>query len=436
MKRIEQVGPGGLHLVRPGARVDRLEIFFDLVYVFAFYNITRVTAGELTGRGLIAGMLVLALLWWAWCSHMVLANRVRVGEGSAPLAMFMAMAAVFITSLSIPQAFIDEPGGLPGPLVVPCCYLLIRGLHLTLYWFAARTAQEAARPRWLRLFTPPLLATSLLVVAGLIPYHGFAPDTAFRLQAACWLAALAVEYAAGFALAGKGWAVLSANHWVERFELILMVALGELIISIGVGSDLIDRPITWPAVFGAGFAVAVTAAVWWLYFDLVAPAAVQAFHASAHGEPRTRLARDAYAYLHLPMIAGLILVALGMEEVLHQLGTPDIDLAAPVDGPAVPLAFGGLALFLLSHLGFQLRTLGTVTGSRVVAIAGLAVTAPVAVRIPALAGLALLTGVCVCLVLAELVLLSGSRRRLRRESLRERLTHEARESAWRRRRYR
>ncbi|WJK38527.1 low temperature requirement protein A [Solwaraspora sp. WMMA2056] len=221
---------------------------------------------------------------------------------------------------------------------------------------------------------------------------------------------------------------------MERFELILMIALGELIISVGVGSDLIDRPVTWPAVAGAGIAVAITAALWWAYFDLVAPAALQVFHAAA-SRSRTALARDAYVYLHLPMIAGLILTALGLEEVLHHLGTAEVDLGAPLGGPAMPLAYGGVAVFLLAHLGFQLRTLGTVTLTRVAAIATLGTVVGVAVRVPALLGLGLLGAVCVALVGVEFVLLRGSRRQLREASLRERMTHEARESAWRRRRY-
>lgn len=433
MKQIQAVR-GGLHLIRPGTRVDRLEIFFDLVFVFAFYNITRVTAGELTGHGLVAGLLLLALLWWAWCSHMVLANRIRLGEGVAPPVMFVAMAAVFTAALTIPQAFSDQPGGLPGPLLIAGCYLVIRGLHVALYRVAS-AAEPAGHPRLSSLAVPPAVATVLLVGAGLVPYLGQPARVTFGWQVGCWVAALGVEYAAGYTLANSGWAVLSANHWVERFELILMIALGELIVSVGVGSDLIDRPVTWPAVVGAGIAVAITAALWWAYFDLVAPAALQAFHAAGRGLHRTALARDAYVYLHLPMIAGLILTALGLEEVLHHLGTTEVDLGAPLAGPAMPLAYGGVAVFLLAHLGFQLRILGTVTLTRVAAIATLGALVAVAVRVPALLGLGLLGAVCVALVGVEFVLLRGSRRQLREASLRERMTHEARESAWRRRRY-
>jgi low temperature requirement protein LtrA len=434
MKQTQTVR-GGLHLIRPGARVDRLEIFFDLVFVFAFYNIARVTAGELTGHGLIAGMLVLALLWWAWCSHMVLANRVRLGEGVAPLVMFVAMAAVFTAALAIPQAFDQRSGGPPGPLLLAGCYLVIRGLHVALYWLAS-AGDPAGHPPLSRLVAPPLTAVALLVGAGLVPYLGYSDGTAFALQVGFWLAALVVEYAAGYALANWGWAVLSANHWVERFELILMIALGELLVSIGIGSDLIDRPVTWPAVLGASFAVAITAALWWTYFDLVAPAAIQAFHATAHGRPRTRLARDAYVFLHLPMIAGLILTALGIERVLNHLGTPGARPGEPMADLAIPLAYGGVGLYLLAHLGFQLRTLGTVTGTRIAAIVVLAAAIPVADRVPAMAGLGMLAAICVLLVVGELLLLGESRRLLRESALRERLTHEARESAWRRRRYR
>lgn len=249
--------------------------------------------------------------------------------------MFAAMAAVFTAALTIPQAFTDKPSGLPGPLLMAGCYLVVRGLHL-------------------------------------LPYLGLSSNVVFALQVGCWLAALTVEYAAGYLLTTWGWAVRAANHWVERFELILMIALAELIVSVGVGSDLIARPVTWPAGGGATFAVAVAAALWWSHFDLVAPAALQAFHAT---------------------------------------------------------------LFFVAQVGFQARMLGTVTVTRVAVVGVLVGLVPVAARAPALAGTALLAVVCVGLVLAELVLLRKSRRRLREASMHERLTHEARESAWRQRRY-
>jgi low temperature requirement protein LtrA len=413
--------------------VDRLELFFDLVFVFAFFNVTRVLAERVSAAALVHSLLVLALLWWSWCTHTLLANRVRLGEGVAPMVMFVAMPAVFLMALSISQAFVDQPGGLSGPLIFAGCYFAVRALHLAFHWYGARE-DPAERRQLLRAGTPLVVAVALLVVAGLLPGR---VDGVHQIDGrlVLWALAVLVEYATGFALGLWGWRLASAGHWVERYDLIVIVAFGELIISLGIGSGLIGgRAIGWPTIAASVLGIAITVMLWWAYFDIVAPGALMKMHRT-RGRPRIALARDAYIYLHLPIIAGLILVALGGEEYLRYVGHRYPDLSVPLPGPGVPVLYAGVVLYLLGHLAFQLRILHNVTWTRVVAVVVITALIPAGMSIPVLVSLGLLTVLLLALVAAELVFFAETRRTLREASLEERLAHEARETEWRRRRY-
>ncbi|GAB3810655.1 low temperature requirement protein A [Micromonospora zhanjiangensis] len=422
-----------IHAVRPGARVERLELFFDLVFVFAFFTITRSAVRDLTAGGLLQGLLIIALLWWSWCAHTVVANRVRLGDGIAPIAVFASMAAVFVIALSIPQAFRNQPGGLYEPLVFALGYLTVRTMHLALHWYAARD-DPPLRRQLRRLALSMLVATALLVLSGLVPeYVGGRHQTLLKFT--FWILAVAVEYGVGMAIGVWGWAVASAGHWVERFELIIIVAFGETIIGIGVGSELTGESITWITVLASVLDIVILAILWWTYFDVVGPAAQSTMHGT-HGPARVALARDAYVYLHLPMVTGLIALALGGELQLRHLGTVGVDLGAPQPDSAVPLTYSGVALYLLGLIGFQLRALGTLLWSRLVAVALLVASIPVADRLPALAALGILATVCVLLQATEFVALRQSRQVLHEAIRRERAAHERRETQWRREPYR
>jgi low temperature requirement protein LtrA len=157
-----------VHEVAPGARVDRLELFFDLVFVFAFFTVTRTEVYRLDLGGLLLqGPLVLALLWWAWCAHTVVANRIRLGEGIAPAAVFVAMVAVFVVALAIAHAFRNLPGGLNEPLVFALGYFAVRAVHLLLHWYPARN-DLPLRAQLRRLAVATGVATALLVFAAVV----------------------------------------------------------------------------------------------------------------------------------------------------------------------------------------------------------------------------------------------------------------------------
>ncbi|RKR86067.1 low temperature requirement protein LtrA [Micromonospora pisi] len=412
-----------------GTRVNRLELFFDLVFVYAFFNIARATTDDLNGISLVHALLIISLLWWCWVAYAWAGNSIRSGEGMVPVVMFTVMAAIFIVALTISEAFVDIRGGLSGPLVFACCYFVVRILFVALQWHVSAD-QPQLNAQMIRVSATIVLATAFLLLAALLPEHLPAGTIRTWTQIGLWALAVLVEYTAGYLAAPHGWRIASAGHWAERFSLILLVAFGELIISVGVGGTQVPHPITWPLVIAAVLGIVITAALWWAYFDIVALAAEQALHA-ARGVDRVMLARDAYIYLHLPIIAGLMLLSLGGKEALKHIGDPDV-AHVPMHPVAITLLYGGLGLYLLGHLCFQLRILGTLTWTRVGAIVLTGVLIPLAVDLPALVALGVLAGICVALVGGELILLAGSRRSLREAVLEEHLAHEARETAWRR----
>ncbi|MBM0260694.1 low temperature requirement protein A [Micromonospora sp. 4G55] len=415
--------------IAPGARVDRFEVFFDLVFVFSFFIITRATAANITGRQLLHAMLVLAVLWWCWVVHSVVATRVRLGEGFVPVLMVAGMAAVFCFALSLPQAFGDPEQTAAGPMVVAVSYVVIRGVHLLLYWHVAK--ERPGERRLLLKYFPELVTSTLLLLgAALIPPRIEDAGLAGMVRDGLWISVVLLQYGGGLVAVAWGWMVTSAEHWTERYDLILIIALGESIISVGVGGNLLGQPVTWPAITAAVLGIVFTAALWWAHYDVVAPAARIAQHV-AQGRARVSMARDAYAYLHLVMIAGVILFALGAEEIVRQIADPSIGLAEPAHGPGVPLLFGGVICYLCADMLFQLRTLRTLSWSRVGTVLVLTAAVPVATHLPALAAFALLTAICVALVAVEVVVMADARRALRQAALHERTTYEKHEAAWR-----
>ncbi len=375
----------------PDASVTPLELFFDLVFVFALTQVTALMADDLTTQGIVRGLLVLALLWWSWTGYAWLANLVRADEGLARLVLLIAMVPMFVLALSIPESFDDLPGGLYGPVVLAVCYFIFRLMHLVMFWAIARD-DPGLRAQILR-FAPSMIAgTTLLLVAAALD------GTAQTLM---WVAALVADYVGTILGGASGWRIRSAGHFAERHGLILIVALGESIVAIGVG--VASLPVSWPIVAASFLGLAVAAALWWTYFDV---SALDGEHALA-AEPaptRARLARDAYTFLHVPLIAGVVLIALGMKKVLEYVGdSSDHTLTDPL--AAVPLyaLFGGVILFLLGQVGFEWLTTQQLEFSRLLATIALVVLAPVAAQLAALATLGLVAVVLVAMVTFETV---------------------------------
>jgi low temperature requirement protein LtrA len=389
------------------SRVAPIELFFDLVFVFSLTQVTALMGHDLSGRGVARGMLVLALLWWCWVGYAWLGNVVQAEEGLGRAAMFAAMAAMFVMALSVPEAFDDREGGLDGPVVVAFAYLAVRVLHLAIFWLAARTEHDRALRGQLLRFAPSVFgSTAVLLLASQL--HGAA-------QTLTWVGVLIVDYVGVILGGASGWRLRSASHFAERHGLIVIVALGESIVAIGVG--VADLPISWPVIAAAVLGLVVAGSLWWAYFDVVSIVAERVLR-RLEGEARARLARDAYSYLHLPMVAGIALVALGIEQVLHQVGhTSDGELSLSL--PVLPLValFGGVAVFLVAHVAFKHRTWGQVTVRRLVVAVLICALIPLGMELPALAALALLTTVLVAMITSEAIRYAEVREQIRHEDV-------------------
>jgi low temperature requirement protein LtrA len=387
------------------ARVSPIELFFDLVFVFSLTQVTALMGDDPTGRGIVRGLLVLALLWWCWVGYAWLGNVVRADEGLGRASMFAAMAAMFVMALTVPEAFDDLEGGLDGPVVVAFAYLAVRVLHLAIFWLAARTEDDRDLRRQLLRFAPSVFgSTAVLLIASQLE------DTA---QTLTWVAALVVDYVGTILGGASGWRLRSASHFAERHGLIVIVALGESIVAIGVGVAQIA--ISWPIIAASVLGLALAGCLWWAYFDVVSIVAERVLR-RLEGEERARLARDAYSYLHLPMVAGVALLALGIEQVLEHVGhTRDGGLAEPLDVLPLGALYGGVALFLFAHVAFKRRTWGQLSLRRVVVGVVICALIPLATQLPALAALALLTAVIVALIATEAVRYSEAREQVRHE---------------------
>jgi low temperature requirement protein LtrA len=385
------------------AAATPLELFFDLVFVFGLTQVTALMAEDLTVRGLTRGLLVLGLLWWSWVGYAWLGSVVRSDEGPVRMAMLAAMAAMLVLALTIPEAFNDSPGGLSGPVVVGLCYFAFRALHLTLFWIISRN-DEGLRRQLLR-FAPAMLGGTLLLLAASRLKGGE--------QTALWAAALLADYGGTLLGGSRGWRLRSSKHFAERHGLILIVSLGESIVAIGVG--MTGLPISWAIVITAVVGLGLSAVLWWAYFDITSLMAEGALSATPESD-RPRLARDAYSFLHLPLIAGVVLVALGMKKVLEYVGDSQRhDLSDPLTGIGLYALYGGVSLYLLGQAAFKLRTLHVLTVSRLAIAVGLIVLLPLAAAIPALAALTMLTALAVGLVIFETRRAAEHRDRIRHE---------------------
>jgi low temperature requirement protein LtrA len=385
------------------ASVTTLELFFDLVFVFALTQATALMADDISARSVVRGVLVVALLWWSWTGYAWIGNAVRADEGPVRLVLFAAMAAMFVLALAIPEAFTDLPGGLSGPVVVALCYFVFRLLHILFYFVIAR--DDPGLRHQLFRFAPAMLAgTTLLLIAS--EFRGTA-------QTLLWALALIADYGGTLAGGADGWRIRSPKHFAERHGLIVIIALGESIVAIGVG--VAELPVAWPIVGASVVGLTLAAAMWWTYFDI---SALQGEHALAN-EPeasRPRLARDAYSFAHLPIVVGVALTALGLKKVLEYVGDREHhELGDSLNGTPLYALFAGVALYLVGHVAFKWVTVHHLSSSRLVTVVAVLALIPVAGAIPAIAALALVTAALVGLVVFETVAYAEHRHRIRHE---------------------
>lgn len=362
-------------------RVTFTELFFDLVFVYAMTQVTSLLADDPSWVRLAQGVVVLCLLWWTWCCFAWLGNAVRADRGRLRLVMLGVMALTFVVALTVRETFADLPGGLNGPVVFVVCYALVRLLHLTAYWVSDPSNRELHQV---------LLRTAVTLVPSVAVFFAGALIGG-QAQVWLWAGAFVLDAIGIFVSGGKGWSVRSPQHWAERHSLIVIIALGESIVAIGVGAGA--AAVSWPVIAGAMLGLAVSAALWWLYFDGPQQSGEHALD-RLEGDARTRLARDAYTYLHFPLIAGVVLLALGLKKVLEYVSDSEHhELGEALHGVPAYALTGGAGLFILGLAAFTVRTTGRARWLGVAVGGLLLVAGPVVEQVPALLALAAVTAV-------------------------------------------
>jgi low temperature requirement protein LtrA len=380
-------------------RVTPLELFFDLVFVYAVTQVTTLMSQDLTWRGVGRGVLVLAALWWGWTGYAWLTNMLEPEEGLVRAGMFVAMAAMLVAAIAVPGAFGSDA------VLFGAAFVLVRLVNLALYVIAGKRDPDFVRA-FVR-FAPTAAIGPLLILAA-----SFAEGW---VRLALWVIAILALYSGPLLDRGQGWRI-SPAHFAERYGLVVIIALGESVFAIGFATaGVVITPATIAA---AVLGLAVIAALWWAYFDVFAVLAQQQLAATS-GEARARLARDCYSYLHMPMIVGIVLFALGLKITTHDVHQP---LAAV---PAVALC-GGLSLYFFTHVVMRLRLVALIRrtteerpswigpGRLAAAIATLA-SIPAALAFPALVALALVACVCWALIVWDLLHYREHRVQVRQE---------------------
>jgi low temperature requirement protein LtrA len=378
--------------MRQGEQVTPLELFFDLVFVLALTQCTQLMSDDPTWGGLARGTLVLAVLWWAWVAYAWLTSVVDPWQGSVRGVIFAAMAAFLLVALSVPRAFDDLA------LVFALAYGVVRVAHIGLFLLASRD-EPNLRKSVVGLAWSTAIGVGILVGASSL--DGFA-------QGALWALALALDMGGPYFFGAEGWKLVP-THFAERHGLIVIIALGESIVAIGigVGGDLsVGQGVA--AVVGTGLA----AAIWWLYFDVVAVVAGRRLAQAEPGRAQNEMARDSYSYLHFPMIAGIVLVALGMKKTLG-------DVEEPLKTVPAFALLGGMAAYLLAHVAFRYRHIRTVNTRRAALAAILLALVPLATEVPALVAVAVVTALVWILIAYETHSYGERRARLHDEVTRE-----------------
>jgi low temperature requirement protein LtrA len=318
-------------------------------------------AADPTWSGVGKGLLVLAVLWWAWEGYAWFTSVLDPEEGAVRGAMFGAMAGLLVTALCVPEAF-----GSQG-LTFAVAYGVVRIGQLALFGVASRDIPSLRRSVLVGLVPSTFVGVGLLVVASQV--HGAA-------QVSLWVAAIALDVAGPFVFGSAGWQLVP-KHFAERHGLIFLIALGESIVAIGVGAQ---HGLTGGAITAAVVAVGLCAAMWWAYFDVVALVAERRLTAAEVGREQNEMARDSYSLLHYPMVAGVVLVALGLKTTLAHVDEP-LEMV-----PAAALV-GGVGVYLLAHVAFRLRNVRTLNPQRLALALLLFVLVPAAHQVDALVAL-------------------------------------------------
>jgi low temperature requirement protein LtrA len=374
---------------REGERVTPLELFFDLVFVLAITQCTALMSHHQTWEGMAQGLLVLGVVWWAWVGYAWLTSVIDPEAEAVRFVIFVAMAALLIVAIAVPEAF--------GSLALTFALGLgvFRCAHIVLFMIAGADDEDLRRSV-IGLAVSTAVAVGLLALASL--FDGLA-------QGALWFLALFLDMAGPYFFGAEGWKLVP-HHFAERHGLIVIIALGESIVAIGLGaSGVLSLGIGTVAALGVGLA----AALWWTYFDVVALISARRLGEAEVGRVQNELARDSYSYIHLLLVAGIVLGALGLKVTIGH-HADDLDYV-----PAFAL-LGGVAIYLLGLVAFRYRHVGSINRQRLGLALVLLILVPVATELPALISLAIVTILIWAVIAYEHRGYGARRAELRREA--------------------
>ncbi len=359
-------------------RTSPLELLWDLVFVFAVTQVTAMLSADLSWRGLGQAMLVLALVWWAWSAFVWAANAQSTNSPSLRACLLIATLFIFVTGLAVPQAFHAE-----GTLFA-VAYTVVRLLHLALYADASRRGNAA----WSAIagFALTVVIGMALLIAG-SRFHG-------GTRALLWVLAAAIDYAGPAWLTRerlRGLQRVAVAHFAERYSLFVIICLGESIVTIGVGAR--HEPLSFAVVAAVSLGLLITVGLWWTYFDRSADAAEGRLR--EHADP-VLAAADGYSYLHLVIVAGIIIFAVGVNGAVHAVNEP-----LPT-GARLALC-GGVAIYLLGHAAFRLRIMAELGPGKLLVAAALLLLVPVGAALPAWGVAAVISVLLAALCVSETV---------------------------------
>jgi low temperature requirement protein LtrA len=377
-------------LVESEHRVTPLELFFDLVFVFGFTQVTTLLHEDPSWGGIGRSVLVLSALWWAWASYAWLTNTVDAEDGLVFGVMLVAIAAMFIGALAVPEAFGAHR------LIFSVAFIVVLLAFIGLFALAGKAEADLLRA---------VLRTGRITLAGalLIFAAGF---VASGIRPALWLAGLVIGLLGPLLFDVGGWRVHPA-HFAERHGLIVIIAIGEALVAIGFGARA--TALGTVVIVAALLGLIVAASLWLAYFDFFSRG-LQQMLVGRRGEQRVVLARDVYTYLHLPMIVGIVFFAFGMRATLA-------DVHGELRAPAAFCLTAGPAIYLLAYVVMRWRVSHSLSRGRSTATILLLALFPLAIVLPAFAALALVSAVWVCLHAYELIWWRDARGRRRAEAV-------------------
>jgi low temperature requirement protein LtrA len=356
-------------------RVSTLELFFDLVFVFTLTQLTTLLAGDLSVATMARVVLIFAVLYWMYAAYAWLTNQVPPNVAARRLLLILGMAAFLVCALALPRAF--DGGGVAFGVGYLLVVLVHSGLYAEAYgavvlWFAA----------------PNVVAALSLIVAGLLDGPAVY---------ALWAVPIVNQFVTPWVSARTATRLqVRPAHFVERHGLLLIVALGESVVAVGIGLGDVALDLGLFAAVLLGLALA--AALWWTYFAGDEEGAGRAL-AAAPVDRRFRLANAAYFYAYTPMLLGVIVIAAGVKRSIGHV----TDRLEP--GPALALA-GGVAIYLAGDVAFR-RALG-------IRPVGYRAAAAVAALATVVLGLRLAAAVQLVALIVVLVAMLGAERRWRR----------------------